>query len=221
MNNHLKIAVIIGATGLVGSKLLEFLLQDKRYSKIKVFHRRPTGISNSKLEEYIINFDSPETWKDLIIGDELYSTLGTTLKTAGSKEAQYKVDFEYQFQFAKYGLNNDIKKYALVSSMGANTSTSNFYLKMKGSLDDAISHLGFEKLLILRPSLLLGDPKKKRLGERISEPMLKIVTKLPILRNYAPIHALDVAKAMINGMNSELSQPIYEGEEVKSLAALH
>lgn len=221
MNNHLKIAVIIGATGLVGSKLLEFLLQDKRYSKIKVFHRRPTGISNSKLEEYIINFDSPETWKDLIIGDELYSTLGTTLKTAGSKEAQYKVDFEYQFQFAKYGLNNDIKKYALVSSMGATTSTSNFYLKMKGSLDDAISHLGFEKLLILRPSLLLGDRQKKRLGERISEPMLKIVTKLPILRNYAPIHALDVAKAMINGMNSELSQPIYEGEEVKSLAALH
>ena len=221
MNNHLKIAVIIGATGLVGSKLLEFLLQDKRYSKIKVFHRRPTGISNSKLEEYIINFDSPETWKDLIIGDELYSTLGTTLKTAGSKEAQYKVDFEYQFQFAKYGLNNDIKKYALVSSMGATTSTSNFYLKMKGSLDDAISHLGFEKLLILRPSLLLGDRQKKRLGERISEPMLKIVTKLPILRNYAPIHALDVAKAMINGMNSELIQPIYEGEEVKSLASLH
>jgi uncharacterized protein YbjT (DUF2867 family) len=158
-----KTAVIIGATGLIGAHLLDHLLNDDRYSKIKVFHRRTTGVVHPKLEEHVIDFDNPDTWMHLINGDELFSTLGTTLKTAGSKEAQYKVDFHYQFEMAKHGFEHRIKNYALVSSMGATQDTNNFYLKMKGELDAEIEKVGFEKLVILRPSLLTGDRKEKRI----------------------------------------------------------
>ena len=106
-----KTAIVIGATGLVGEQLVRQLLEDDRYGTVKVFHRRTTGISHPKLVETVIDFDSPEEWKHLITGDELYSALGTTLKAAGSKEAQYKVDYEYQFQVAKIARENDVPRF--------------------------------------------------------------------------------------------------------------
>ncbi len=218
MSSTQKSAVLIGATGLVGSELLQLLLNDDRYSKVKVFHRRTTGISHSKLEEQVINFHEMRIWKHLISGDELFSALGTTIKAAGSKEAQYEVDFEYQYDVAKIGFENGIRRYALVSSMGATQSTKNFYLNMKGKLDNKVKELGFDKLLIVRPSLLTGNRKEKRIGEVVSEPLLKIGTLLPPLKKYMPIHARDVAKALINGMNTENDQIIYEGDEVHTLS---
>lgn len=221
MSGTQKTAIILGATGLVGSQLLTLLLEDDRYSTIKVFHRRSTGINHPKLQEQIIHFHEMRIWKHLITGDELYSALGTTLKTAGSKEAQYEVDFEYQLDVAKFGLENGIQKYALVSSLGATQSAKNFYLNMKGKLDNRVKKIGFKKLVIVRPSLLTGDRSEKRLGEVISEPLLKIATRMPTLRKYKPIHANDVAKAMIHAMNSESEQVIYEGDEVHELASMN
>lgn len=213
-----KTAVVIGATGLVGEQLVQQLLEDDRYGTVKVFHRRTTGISHPKLVETVIDFDSAEKWKHLITGDELYSALGTTLKAAGSKEAQYKVDYEYQFQVAKFARENDVPKYALVSSIGADASSANFYTRIKGELDNAVQNLGFIKTVIVRPSLLLGDRKEQRFGELLSEPILKIVTKLPGLKKYAPIHVSKVARAMINALNSNIEQSIFEGLEVHQLA---
>ena len=218
MSSTQKSAVVFGATGLVGSEILQLLLNDDRYSKVKVFHRRTTGISHSKLDEHVINFHEMRIWKHLITGDELFSALGTTLKAAGSKEAQYEVDFEYQFDIAKIAFENKIGRYALVSSMGATQSTKNFYLNMKGKLDNNVKKIGFDKVLIVRPSLLTGDRKEKRIGEVVSEPLLKIATLLPPLKKYKPIHARDVANAMINGMNSVNDQVIYEGHEVHVLS---
>ncbi len=212
-----KTGIVVGATGLVGSHILELLLSDDRYSKVLVFHRRSTGLSHPKLTEHIITFDSIEDWKDLLIGDELYSALGTTIKQAGSKEAQWTIDYDYQFEVAKAGAQNGIISYALVSSIGATNETNNFYLKMKGQLDDEVQRLGFKDTLIVRPSFLKGERKESRFWERVGIIAAELFTKIPRLKKYKPIHAKQVAQAMINGLNDPNSKTIYEGGEVFGL----
>ncbi|XWN37036.1 MAG: NAD(P)H-binding protein [Balneola sp.] len=212
-----KTAILIGATGLVGCHILQFLLSDERYESVKVLHRRSTGISHPKLTEHIIGFDDQESWKALVSGDHLFSALGTTLKKAGSKEAQYKIDFTYQNEVAKAASKNNVHGYTLVSSLGANAESGSFYPRIKGELDDAVRKLNFEKTLILRPSFLEGDRDEFRLGERIGIPIAKLLCKIPGLKKYQPIKAKIVAEAMIEGLNSEIKQNIFEGEEIYQL----
>lgn len=214
-----KTVILIGATGLVGSKILSQLLDNEDYESVKVFHRRSTGVSHPKLEEHVIDFDDTENWKEKLTGDVLFSALGTTLKTAGSKEAQYKVDFTYQFEVAKYASENGVSKYGLVSSAGADHESSNFYQKMKGELDEAVQKLDFEKVVIVRPSILDGDRKESRLGEKIALPLMKIFCKIPGLKKYHPIKDEVVAKALIKGLeeNTSTKTLIYELDEVRQL----
>ena len=106
----MKTAIVIGASGLVGSYITLKLLDDIRYDKVKVFVRNSLDISHVKLEEHVIDFDKIEIWKEYLTGDELFSALGTTIKKAGSKEAQYKVDYTYQFDVAKAASENRVKK---------------------------------------------------------------------------------------------------------------
>jgi len=211
-----KTAILIGATGLVGSHILRILLQDDRYEEVIVLHRRSTGITNSKLTEYIINFDDVDSWSNLVKGDHLFSALGTTIKKAGSKEAQYKIDFTYQFEVAKAAVENDVLSYALVSSLGANADSGSFYPRIKGELDEAVQELPFNNTLILQPSFLDGNRDEFRLGERIGIVAAKVVCKIPGLRKYHPIKADDVAKAMIEGLNHKTSG-IMEGSEILKL----
>jgi len=210
-------AVLIGATGLVGSHLLQLLLEDDRYNSLKVLHRRSTGVEHPKLEEHIIDFDNPDEWSELVNGDHLFSALGTTIKKAGSKEAQYKIDFTYQYEVAKAASKNGVGAYALVSSLGSNAESSSFYPRIKGELDKAVQELDFERTRILRPSFLEGDREEFRLGEKIGIPVAKVLCKIPGLRKYHPIKAKDVAKAMIEGLNRDVEQIIFEGNEIHSL----
>ena len=196
-----KTAIIIGATGLVGSQVLNLLLEDKRYSKIKVFHRRTTGINHPKLEEHIIDFDEIEEWKELITGDELYSALGTTIKKAGSQEQQYTIDYTYQYEVAKAAAENGVKKYSLVSSAGADYESRMFYSRLKGELDDDVKNLPFKVIAILRPSILAGDRNERRLGESVGMFFIKFLTKIPGLKKYRPISGETVAKGMINSLH--------------------
>src|SRR4030066_986146 len=142
----MKTAIVIGATGLIGKHLTKFLLDDPAYSSVKVFVRRTLNISNPKLEEHVVDFDEISIWKDKITGDELYSAMGTTIKKAGSKEAQYKIDFTYQYECAKAASENGVGKYLLISSAGANIKSGHFYLRMKGELDKKVSELPFQQL---------------------------------------------------------------------------
>lgn len=218
MNISPKTAVVIGATGLVGSQILDLLLNDPRYVKVKVFHRRATGFKHPKLEEIIINFDELRIWKHMITGDELFSALGTTIKAAGSKEAQYVVDFQYQWDLAEEARKNGVKSYGLVSSIGASAGSKNFYLNMKGKLDKKVQKLGFDKVVIVRPSFLDGNRAESRPGEKIGMQIMKAVSWLPIIRKYKPIHVRTVARALISGLNRHNSATIYEGLEVFDLA---
>lgn len=213
----MKTALIIGATGLVGSNIVKQLLDDERYERVKVFTRKTLGLTHPKLEEHIVNFEQIEFWKNDIRGDELFSAMGTTIKTAGSKAAQYKVDFTYQYNFAKAASENGVETYLLVSSAGANAHSRNFYLKMKGELDDKVKDLAFQKTYIFRPSILSGDRAEKRLGEAIGIQLMKYLTGfiLPI-RKYRPIEVETVAKAMIKAANSNsvVKLSIYELDQI-------
>jgi len=200
----MKTALIIGATGLVGSCIVKSLLDDERYKVVKVFVRKTLGFTHPRLEERIVNFEEIELWKNDIRGDELFSAMGTTIKTVGSKLAQYKVDFTYQYNFAKAAAENGVERYLLVSSAGANLKSRNFYLKMKGELDEKVSLLPFKQIYIFRPSFLAGDRKEKRKGEKWGNSAIKFFARvIPPLRKYRPIEAGTVADAMIKTANKQ------------------
>lgn len=213
-----KTAIVIGATGLVGSQVLLSLLGDDRYGKVKVFHRRKTGFQHPKLEEHVIDFDRIEEWKSELVADELYSALGTTIKKAGSQEAQYTVDFTYQFEVAKLASENEVEKFSLVSSAGADPQSKAFYPKLKGELDEAVKDLPFDVITILRPSFLDGDRKENRPGESIGIRLARIFTKIPGLGKYRPIPAKTVAEGMIRSLNScPRGTHIFELDEIFNL----
>lgn len=200
-----KVAIVIGATGAVGKELLAVLLTDKSFDKIKIFTRRPTGVKHSKIEERLINFDEIETYENYFSGDVLFSCMGTTLKKAKTKENQYKIDYTYQYEVARLCSNNSVSRYVLVSSGSANSKSRNFYIRMKGQLEDAVRELPFEFLTIVRPSVLVAKRKEFRLGEFLGIYLGYILTLLPGLWKYRPIKTRTVARAMVNA--SKLVQP--------------
>ncbi|WP_340104297.1 NAD(P)H-binding protein [Rhodohalobacter sp. 8-1] len=210
-----KTAVVLGATGLVGSHVINLLLDDARYSTVKVFHRRSTGIKHDRLEEQVIDFDDIESWKNQLTGDELYSAMGTTIKKAGSKEAQFKIDVTYPLEAAKAAAANGVKKYSLVSSAGADKESRLFYPRIKGELDDAVSGLSFDRITIMRPSILDGEREESRPGERFGLAAMRIAGKIPGLKKYRPILAEQVARAMINSLQDDAGGCfIFEPNEV-------
>lgn len=213
------IANLIGATGLTGSSLLHQLLDDERFTVVRAFVRRPLYVTHPKLEPHIIDFKQPDTWRHLVQGDVLFSTLGTTIREAGSQAAQYRVDFEYQYEFARAAADNGISTYILVSSVGANARSSNFYARMKGELDEAVQQLAFQRIVILRPGFLDGKRKENRTGEKIGLMVMRWIGRLSFLRPWRPIHTDIVAKAMIRGaMSTVPGKTIYTLGEVFELA---
>jgi uncharacterized protein YbjT (DUF2867 family) len=204
----MKTALLLGATGLVGSQLLELLLGDDRFGKVTAILRRKSGREHEKLEEIIVDFDNPEDWAGKVKGDVLFSAFGTTLKKAGSKEAQYKIDYHYQYLVARLAASNAVPDCILVSAPGADSGSRIFYNRLKGDLDRDVSKLGFDKLRIIQPSLLTGDRNETRTGEKIGAAIGNALLWIPGLRKYRPISGLTVAKAMINAYFDDISLPI-------------
>jgi len=213
----MKKAIVIGATGMVGIQLIQSLIKNKNYSEILSLVRRPSGFTNPKLTEQVINFDEPETWKKQVTGDVLFSTLGTTIAQAKTKEAQYKVDFTYQYTVAKIAAENGVTHYVLISSAGANSKSKIFYTKMKGELEKEVQKLPFEIISIIKPSVLVGDRIQNRPGEKMAYTLLNILNKIGFFKRYRPIHAIIVAKAMIVAAETKQSST-YTLEEVFKLA---
>lgn len=215
----MKTALVIGATGLVGAELVHMLLRQEVFGKVRIFVRRSTGLQHPKLEEYIVDFDNPDPWQHLVTGEVLFSALGTTLRQAGSKQAQYKVDHGYQFAFAKAAAANGVNSYVLISSAGASLHSKIFYSRMKGELERDIRLLAFRSISIIRPGLLAGKRKQPRTGEELSFRVLNFLNRMGILKRYRPIPAAMVAKAMLNAATEETPGiQVYELEEVFQLA---
>jgi len=209
-----KEAVLLGATGLIGKELVQQLLNHPNYSKITILLRRKSELKHPKLIEQIVDFDKPQDWGKLVIGDELYMAFGTTLKKAGSKENQYKIDVSYQFEVAKAAFNNGVKKLLLVSSSGANSKSSVFYNHLKGQLEDKLQAFNFEKKIIIRPSLLIGERPEKRAMEKFGIKLLNLLNLINLANKYKAIPGSIVAKAMINLANIENAKEEYTLNEI-------
>lgn len=211
-------ANVIGATGLVGKQLVQLLLKNESFEKVRIFVRRDSGFYHPKLEQLIIDFKDEKTWNKQLTGDVLFSALGTTLKQAGSQQKEFEVDFTFNLNFARKAKENDIKNYVLVSSIGANANSRIFYPRMKGELDEVVAKLNFTNLAILRPSSLTGNRKEKRPAEIISIPVLHFLTRF-ILKKYRPIKDETIAEAMINAvLQPNPGKTIWEADEVFTLA---
>jgi len=214
----MKTAIVIGATGLVGSSLTNQLLEHPEYSGVSVFVRRSTNLSHQKLTEHIVDFDKTDDWKHLLQGDVLFSAMGTTLNKAGSKAAQYRIDYTYQYNVAAAAASNGVPAYVLISSAGASESSLIFYSKMKGELDREVKKLPFSRIRIIKPGILAGNRAESRPMEALSIKMMTALGKIPLIRKFRPIPASVVARAMIQAaVDSEAGVKAYELEEVFTL----
>nr|WP_314491206.1 NAD(P)H-binding protein [uncultured Chryseobacterium sp.] len=190
-------ALVIGASGATGKDLVSQLLNDKDFEEVNVFVRKPLSIQNEKLKTHIIDFEKPAEWKNSVKGDVAFSCLGTTLKDAGSKEAQRKVDYDYQLHFAEAAKENNVEDYILVSSYGANPQSKIFYSKMKGELEDAVKKLHFNKITIFKPGML-ERKDSERSGEVLGSRIIKFANKIGLFESQKPLPTEILAKAMIN-----------------------
>ena len=189
-------ALVIGATGAVGKDLIQQLSEDCSFERVDIFVRREVKIPAVKVVAHVVDFDHPETWADQLKGDVLFSCLGTTIRAAGSQDAQWKVDYTYQYEAAKAAKANGVKTYVLVSSVGANAKSKVFYTKMKGALDEAVQELGFEGCFILRPPSLIRKGSD-RFGEKVGVVALKAFNAIGLMRSFTPMPTEAVAAAMI------------------------
>ncbi|OIP00396.1 MAG: hypothetical protein AUJ98_07565 [Bacteroidetes bacterium CG2_30_33_31] len=213
-------AIVLGATGLVGRKLVELLVNDESFSNIKLIVRRNSGFSHPKIQEEIVDFNNINSYKSILNGDILFSCMGTTLKQAGGKKEQYKVDFTYQYEVAKAASENRVADYVLVSSASASYKSNFFYTKTKGELEEAIKKLPFIHINIIRPSVLMGKREQSRAGEIFGANLINFLGKLiPPLKKYRGIKAEEVALALINSQKlaSDNKLQIYELAEVFEL----
>ena len=188
-------ALIIGATGATGKDLLSQLLADDTYSELHCFVRKPLTLTHAKLHAHVDDFETPEAWADLLRGDVAFSCLGTTLAVAGSKEAQWRVDYDYQYNFAEHCRNNGVPTFVLVSAAGAKAQSKLFYNRMKGQLEDAVKALGFARLLIFQPSVLVRKGSDRK-GEQFGLKMIVFLNKLGLFKRYRPMPTSVLAEKM-------------------------
>lgn len=195
-------ALLIGATGATGKDLLDILLEDDSFHRVDIFVRRDLHIQHEKLKVHVIDFDNSEQWKHSVKGDVLFSCLGTTLKAAGSKEAQWKIDYDYQYQFAEAARENNVSHYVLVSSGSSSPDSLIFYTRMKGQLEEAVKALGFPKLSIFKPPVLIRK-NSDRAMEVAGLKAIQFFNKVGILRSQEPLPTEILAEAMIHSAKTK------------------
>ena len=198
----MKTAILFGASGLIGSHLLELLLNNSEYSKVKIFTRKSIK-NHAKLDIYNINFKQLNNYKDNITGDDLFFCIGTTKKQTPNKSDYINIELKLPITIAQIAKENKIKSFIYISSGGANAKSKNLYLQNKGKAEDEIVKLSFDFTAVIQPSLLLGNRSEFRIGERIAQFMFKKLSFIFIrkLRAFKAIHAFIVARAIIKIIN--------------------
>jgi uncharacterized protein YbjT (DUF2867 family) len=212
-------AVVLGATGFIGEQLVQQLLNDPAFSKVRILVRRPVELSHPKLDAVTVDFNLTMDYKNKLgQGDCIFCCIGTTQKQVKGDNALYrKIDFDIPVFAAKFGLNAGFKKYLLVSSVGANASSKNFYLRLKGEVENAIAAVGYPAFHVFRPSMLLGKRKEFRLAETIGKGIMQGLSFLFVgaLKKYRGIQGADVAKAMVAAAKTDVrGKQMYEYNEM-------
>ncbi len=217
----MKTALIFGSTGLVGGHVLDQLIQNKNYSKIKLFVRSAHEIDDLKIEIVKTDFNNLENHIEDIKGDDCFFCIGTTKKNSPDKDEYKRVELEVPKQVAQIARSNLVNSFVFVSSGYADPKSSGDYLKFKGLVEEELKRLNFSKLGVMRPSFLLGDRKEKRVGEKIGIFVFKILSPLFLgpLKKMKPIHSATVAKVMIKIANENLEKTIFESDEIVELTS--
>jgi uncharacterized protein YbjT (DUF2867 family) len=216
-----KTALLFGASGLVGNHLLNQLISNNNYSKIKLFVRSSIDISDPKIEIIQTDFNNLENHKEDIKGDDCFFCIGTTKKNSPDKNEYKRVELEVPKQIAQIAKSNSVNSFVFISSGYADPKSSGDYLRFKGVVEEELKRLNFSKLGIMRPSFLLGDRKEKRIGEKIGIFVFKLLSPLFIgpLKKMKPIHSATVAKAMIAITQNKVSKTIFESDEIADLSS--
>ncbi len=196
----LKTVIVAGASGLIGSHLLHFLINEKDIEEIIALVRRPLDITDKKLRQKIISFDEPDTFREYINGTALFCCLGSTRKKTPDKDNYRKVDYYYPLSLAKIAAENKVSQFHLISALGADPNAKNFYSKLKGEVETEVKRLSIKSLHIYQPSLLDGNRLESRPLEKIAIKVMTIINPLLTgnLKKYRSIKAENVARAMVN-----------------------
>ena len=215
----MKIALLFGASGLVGSHLLNQLISNNNYSKIKLFVRSTIDLNDPKIETIQTDFNNLENHREDIKGDDCFFCIGTTKKNSPDKNEYKRVELEVPKQIAQIAKSNFVNSFIFVSSGYADPKSSGDYLKFKGEVEEELKKLNFPKLGVMRPSFLLGDRKEKRVGEKIGIFIFKLISPLLLgpLKKMKPIHSEIVARSMIKVANEDLQKNTFESNEIMEL----
>ena len=215
-----KKAIIAGASGLIGSLLLDIILQRSEYDEVLILVRKELPLQHIKLKQQVVDFDRLTEYSASLTGDVIFSCLGSTQKKTPDLTVYRKIDHDYPLHLAEIALKNKIGQFHLVSSLGANPAASNFYLKMKGETEADIKKVGLHSLHIYQPAFLTGDRKEKRQGEGFLLGLMKIIDPLLIggLKKYRSIPAKTVAMAMHNeSLINQAGIFIHPSDKIKQL----
>ena len=217
----MKTALVFGSTGLVGGHLLDQLIKNENYNKIKLFVRSEIIINDLKVEIVKTDFNNIEKHKEEMTGDHCYFCIGTTKQNSPDKDEYRRVELDLPKQIAQITKSNSVNSFVFVSSGYADPNSSGDYLKFKGLVEEELKRLSFNKLGIMRPSFLIGDRKEKRLGEKLGIFVFKLLSPLFLgpFKKMKPIQSEKVAKAMIKIANENLEKTIFESDEIVELTS--
>ena len=215
----MKTALVFGSSGLIGGHILNLLIKNNNYNKIKIFVRSAPSNSNEKVEIIVTDFLNLNSISSEVKGDDCFFSIGTTKKNSPDKNEYRRIEFNIPIEIAKIAKDNSVKNFSYVSSGYADPNHSSAYLKNKGDVEISLKRLNFFRLAIMRPSFLLGDRKETRIWETIGSIILKFLSPLLIgkMRKMRPIKAETVANAMIKSMNSDINQKIFESDEIEQI----
>ena len=215
-----KRAIIIGASGLIGKELLTLLLTHQEFESIKVYVRKPLNIKHQKLTEIITDFNTIQELNNSIDSDIIFCCLGSTKSKTPDLNEYRKIDHDYPLFFAKEGLKNGLKQFHLISALGADAKSSNFYTKMKGETEDELKQLSIPSIYIYQPSFLSGNRTENRPLEKVVLLVMKLIDPLLVggLEKYQSINAITVAKAMINeSIKNKKGIFVHKSDQIKEL----
>ena len=219
----MRSAILFGATGLIGNNLLELLLVNNDYSKIKIFTRKPINNLHPKLEIHVVNFNKIDDFANKISGDECFFVIGTTRNLTPKKQDYIDVELNIPKKISKIAKDKNINTFIYVSSGGANPESRNLYLQNKGKVEQYIINLKFEFLAIIQPSLLLGNRKNFRMGESIAKLIFKNLSFLFIgkLRPFKAIQANIVAMAIMIIIKNNKKDIYFSSDKLEDIANMN
>ena len=216
----MKTALVFGSSGLIGQHLLNQLIKNENYNKIKIFVRSKPEINDPKIEIIKTDYSNLQNHKEDIKGDDCFFCIGTTKKNSPDKNEYRRVELHIPKEIAKIAKANSLNSFVFVSSGYADSKSSGDYLKYKGEVEEELKRLNFPKLGIMRPSFLLGDRKEKRIGEKIGILVFNLLSPLFLgpLKKMKPIHSEIVARSMIKFANEDLKKNTFESNEIAELS---